>query len=162
MATSIFYDSPLGVLEIAGSERGIAAVHFVESRPAAAAAGPNGAQALLLECRRQLDAYFRGCRTAFDVPLDLNGTPFQLEVWRRLRRIPFGGTTTYGAIAAALKRPGAARAVGGANHGNPISIIIPCHRVVGGGGSLVGYGGGLWRKERLLEHERSILSQLKK
>lgn len=162
MASSVFFDSPLGVLEIAGSARGVASVAFVEKRPPGAAAAESGAPPPLLECRRQLDEYFRGVRTAFDLPLDLAGTHFQLEVWRRLSRVAFGATTTYGAIAAALKKPGAARAVGGANHRNPVSIVIPCHRVVGGGGSLVGYGGGLWRKERLLAHERSVLSRLKK
>jgi methylated-DNA-[protein]-cysteine S-methyltransferase len=162
MAGAVYFDSPLGVLEITGSERGVSSVAFVAARPAGKSAPADGAAEPLIACRRQIDEYFRGLRTAFDLPLDLGGTPFQLEVWRRLRLVPFGATTTYGAIAAAMKRPGAARAVGGANHRNPISIIIPCHRVVGGGGSLVGYGGGLWRKERLLDHERSVLSQLEK
>ncbi|MBN2206269.1 MAG: methylated-DNA--[protein]-cysteine S-methyltransferase [Candidatus Aminicenantes bacterium] len=161
MARTVYFDSPLGVLAIDGSERGVASVAFVERRPAGAAAPENGAPAPLLACRRQLDEYFRGVRTEFDLPLNLAGTPFQLEVWRRLRQVPFGATTTYGALAAAMHNFGAARAVGGANHRNPVSIVIPCHRVVGGGGSLVGYGGGLWRKERLLGHERSVLDQLK-
>jgi len=160
--TSISYDSPLGILEIAGTERGVEAVNFVERRPSAGASNSDHAPAPLVECRRQLDEYFRGRRTEFDLPLELTGTAFQKEVWRRLRLVPFGQTTSYGAIAHAMKRPKAARAVGGANHRNPISIIIPCHRVVGCGGSLVGYGGGLWRKERLLDHERTILSQILK
>lgn len=160
--TSVFFDSPLGLLEIAGTERSVEAVNFVERRPSAGASNSNHAPAPLVECRRQLDEYFRGCRTEFDLPLDLSGTPFQKEVWRRLRLVPFGETTSYGAIAHAMKRPKAARAVGGANHRNPVSIIVPCHRVVGSGGALVGYGGGLWRKERLLNHERTILSQIKK
>ena len=159
--TSIFFDSPLGLLEIAGTERGVEAVNFVERRPSVGAANSNHVPEPLLECRKQIDEYFRGRRTEFDLPLELSGTPFQKEVWRRLRLVPFGATTSYGAIAHAMKRPKAARAVGGANHRNPISIIIPCHRIVGCGGSLVGYGGGLWRKERLLDHERSVLSQLK-
>jgi methylated-DNA-[protein]-cysteine S-methyltransferase len=162
MPDTVYYDSPLGVLEIAGSARGVAAVNFVEARPGGGPSHANGAPQPLLDCRRQLDEYFRGARTTFDVLLDLEGTPFQLEVWRRLRLVPFGATTTYGAIAGAMRRPGAARAVGGANHRNPVSIIVPCHRVVGGGGSLVGYGGGLWRKARLLDHERSVLAQLGK
>jgi methylated-DNA-[protein]-cysteine S-methyltransferase len=160
--TSLFYDSPLGILEIAGTERGVEAVNFIEGRPSAGAANSNHAPAPLVECGRQLDEYFRGRRTEFDLPLELTGTAFQKEVWRRLRLVPYGETTSYGAIAQAMKRPKAARAVGGANHRNPVSIIIPCHRVVGSGGSLVGYGGGLWRKERLLDHERSVLSKLNK
>ncbi len=153
---SVFLESPIGVLEITGTERGVESVNFVERRPSAGPADSNKAPTPLLECRRQLDDYFRGRRTEFDLPLDLAGTPFQKEVWRRLRLVPFGETTSYGAIAAAMKRPGGARAVGGANHRNPISIIVPCHRVLGGGGSLVGYGGGLWRKEWLLSHERKM------
>lgn len=102
---------------------------------------------------RQLDAYFAGELTAFDVPLHLVGTPFQLRVWEELRRIPYGETRTYGELAEALGKPSASRAVGLANGKNPVSIVVPCHRVVGAGGGLTGYGGGLDRKQRLLALE---------
>lgn len=105
-------------------------------------------------CLRQLEAYFAGRLTRFDVPLDLGGTPFERRIWAALTAVPYGATTTYGKLAALLGKPSAARAVGGANHRNPVSIIVPCHRVIGASGGLTGYGGGLWRKEWLLAHER--------
>ncbi|WP_044367108.1 methylated-DNA--[protein]-cysteine S-methyltransferase [Streptomyces natalensis] len=104
----------------------------------------------------QLRAYFRGELTAFDVPLELRGTPFQRRVWASLCTIPYGETVTYGALAQRLGAPSAARAVGLANGRNPVGIIVPCHRVVGSDGSLTGYGGGLDRKRRLLEFERTV------
>ncbi|MFE7602913.1 methylated-DNA--[protein]-cysteine S-methyltransferase [Streptomyces sp. NPDC057494] len=105
------------------------------------------------EVIRQLDAYFAGELTAFDLPLNLTGTPFQLRVWEQLLRIPYGETRTYGELAEELGNPGASRAVGLANGKNPVGIIVPCHRVIGAGGSLTGYGGGLDRKQRLLAFE---------
>ena len=102
----------------------------------------------------QLAAYFAGELTTFDVPLAISGTPFQQRVWTALRAIPFGSTTTYGTLAAQLGVPRATRAVGAANGRNPISIIIPCHRLIGADGSLTGYGGGMHRKQWLLAHER--------
>ncbi|MFF5920709.1 methylated-DNA--[protein]-cysteine S-methyltransferase [Streptomyces flavochromogenes] len=105
------------------------------------------------EAIRQLDAYFACELTAFDLPLNLIGTPFQLRVWEGLLRIPYGETRTYGELAEELGNPGASRAVGLANGKNPVSIIVPCHRVIGSGGSLTGYGGGLDRKQRLLAFE---------
>ncbi|MEU6169093.1 methylated-DNA--[protein]-cysteine S-methyltransferase [Streptomyces tanashiensis] len=105
------------------------------------------------EAIRQLDAYFSGELTEFDLPLNLIGTPFQLRVWEGLLRIPYGETRTYGELAEELGNPGASRAVGLANGKNPVSIIVPCHRVIGAGGSLTGYGGGLDRKQRLLAFE---------
>lgn len=105
----------------------------------------------------QLTEYFAGQRTVFDLCVRVrSGTAFQRAVWGQLMRIPFGATTSYGAIAAQLGSPGASRAVGLANGRNPVSIIVPCHRVVGADGSLTGYGGGLERKKWLLEHERRI------
>ncbi|MEU5717634.1 methylated-DNA--[protein]-cysteine S-methyltransferase [Streptomyces sp. NPDC020403] len=106
------------------------------------------------ETVRQLDAYFAGELTEFDLPLHLHGTAFQREVWAGLRRIPYGGTRSYGELAADLGKPGASRAVGLANGKNPVGIIVPCHRVIGASGSLTGYGGGLERKRRLLAFER--------
>ena len=109
---------------------------------------------LLQECVRQLRAYFDGSLTVFDLPLNPQGTPFRRKVWAALQQIPYGETRSYGQLAASLGCSGAARAVGVANHHNPISIIIPCHRVIGADGSLTGYGGGLAMKEWLLRHER--------
>ncbi|MEU8541497.1 methylated-DNA--[protein]-cysteine S-methyltransferase [Streptomyces sp. NPDC048717] len=105
------------------------------------------------EAVRQLDAYFAGELTEFDLPLHLVGTPFQLRVWGQLRLIPYGETRTYGELAEALGNPAASRAVGLANGKNPVGIVVPCHRVIGAGGSLTGYGGGLDRKRRLLAFE---------
>jgi methylated-DNA-[protein]-cysteine S-methyltransferase len=104
----------------------------------------------------QLDAYFAGDRTVFDVRLHFDGTEFQQRVWRALLGIPFGETRTYGALAAQIGSPDAARAVGLANGHNPIGIIVPCHRVIGADGSLTGYGGGIDRKRHLLDHERAV------
>src|SRR5262249_49799561 len=106
------------------------------------------------EVMRQLDEYFAGQRTDFDVPLTFAGTPFQQRVWAALREIPYGQTVTYGQLAERIDQPSAARAVGLANGRNPIGIIVPCHRVVGATGDLTGYGGGLHRKQYLLEFER--------
>ncbi len=103
--------------------------------------------------RTQLDEYFRGERRDFDVPLHAPGTPFQMKVWNELRRIPSGTTTTYAKLAERMGQPTAVRAVARANGDNHIAILIPCHRVIGSDGTLVGYGGGLWRKQVLLELE---------
>ena len=113
----------------------------------------DGACPLLEEAARELDAYFQGRRRTFAVPLAPAGTPFQQRVWAELREIPFGATASYGEIAARIGNPRACRAVGMANHRNPIAILIPCHRVVGRSGSLVGYAGGLDIKRALLELE---------
>jgi methylated-DNA-[protein]-cysteine S-methyltransferase len=102
----------------------------------------------------QLDEYFAGTRTTFDLPLRLHGTDFQVEVWAQLRRIPYGETISYGELAQRVDRPEAARAVGAANGQNPIAIVVPCHRVIGADGSLTGFGGGLPWKRRLLDLEQ--------
>ena len=106
----------------------------------------------------ELSAYFRGERMTFDLPLDIRGTPFQRRVWAELERIPFGETVPYAEVARRIGRPGAARAVGAAVGRNPLSIVVPCHRVIGTGGALTGYGGGLDRKARLLRHERDVVA----
>lgn len=103
----------------------------------------------------QLDQYFAGERSDFDLPVALRGTPFQMRVWEALREIPYGETRSYQEIARRVDSPRAVRAVGGANGRNPVAIVIPCHRVIGADGSLTGYGGGLWRKEFLMNLERS-------
>ncbi len=112
--------------------------------------------AVLEEATRQLRAYFDGKLTGFDLPLAPHGTPFQERVWKALLDIPYGRTASYGEIAAVINEPGKARAVGAANGQNPIAIIIPCHRVIGSHGELVGYGGGLNTKRWLLELESGV------
>ena len=127
---------------------------------AAAEAGDgarNGRNALLEETARQLRAYFAGEAREFDLPLDMQGTEFQKRVWRELLKIRYGETRGYGEIAAAMGAPKAVRAVGAANGANPLPIVVPCHRVIGAGGKLVGYGGGLALKKRLLELENPTL-----
>jgi methylated-DNA-[protein]-cysteine S-methyltransferase len=156
------YGSPIGLVELRGSEAGLSGLDFVDERisgPGSEASSSSAAESLpspLAEAMAQLDEYFRGERRDFTVRLDLRGTPFQKRVWSKLLEVRFGRTTTYGALAASLGSPAAARAVGGANHRNPVSIIVPCHRVVGSDGRLTGYGGGLWRKDWLLRHESAI------
>jgi len=152
-----YYRSPIGIVEIVGTEECVTAVNFVRCRRP----GATHAHQVLRAAVSQVDEYFRGKRRLFSVPLSTAGTDFQKEVWGRLVRIPYGETATYGELARAVGRPKAGRAVGQANHRNPISIIIPCHRVIGGDGRLVGYGGGLWRKEWLLAHERKNVSRLR-
>jgi len=114
---------------------------------------------VLCETARQLDEYFAGKRKAFDLPLAFRGTAFQRAVWSALLRIPFGETSSYGRIARELDRPNAARAVGAANGRNPISIVAPCHRVIGANGALTGFAGGLAAKEALLALERGAATQ---
>ncbi len=155
--------SPLGLLFLARTARGLRFVDFLERKSlkrafaAHAEAVPDAKwEPSLLELKpvvSQLDDYFCGNLTRFDLPLDLTGTEFQLGVWRALCRIPYGETRAYGQIARALGQPGAARAVGLANNHNPVPIIVPCHRVIGADGSLAGYGGGLLRKRKLLDLE---------
>jgi methylated-DNA-[protein]-cysteine S-methyltransferase len=138
------------LIAVRASDAGLTELCFDDAAQNAAN-GPPGDIVVL--CIAQLDEYFNGKRKKFAVPLDLRGTDFQISVWRALLDVPFGSTASYGRIADAIGRPGSARAVGGANHRNPVSIIVPCHRIIGGDGNLTGYGGGLWRKEWLLRHE---------
>jgi len=158
--------SPIGLLFLAGGERGLRYLEFMDRRSlkrmieSHAQHLPDATwEASLLDLKPvvdQLEGYFTGGRTEFDLVLDPVGSDFQRAVWKALREIPHGETRSYGQIARALRQPNAARAVGLANHDNPIAIIIPCHRVVGADGSLTGYGGGLPRKRWLLEHEARI------
>ncbi|MEU7113729.1 methylated-DNA--[protein]-cysteine S-methyltransferase [Streptomyces sp. NPDC046182] len=147
-------DSPYDLLTLVAVDGELSRIHMTEQRhrPAEETFGEPDPRPFG-EAIRQLDAYFAGELTEFDLPLRLIGTPFQLRVWERLRTIPYGETRTYGELAEALGNPGASRAVGLANGKNPVSIVVPCHRVVGAGGSLTGYGGGLGRKRRLLAFE---------
>ncbi|APU14971.1 MULTISPECIES: methylated-DNA--[protein]-cysteine S-methyltransferase [Actinoalloteichus] len=153
--THTVMESPLGPMTLVAADGLLCGVYMVEHRhrPALETFGPADATSFT-ECVAQLTEYFEGRRTEFDLPTAAQGTPFQQQVWSALREIPYGETVTYGWIAERLGRPTASRAVGAANGRNPISIIVPCHRVIGAGGALTGYGGGLHRKERLLELER--------
>ena len=147
-------DSPVGSLMVAGDDDALHYLCFPNSPNAIAPRSDwHQTDAPFLEVRRQLTAYFNGELRQFDLPLFLTGTAFQKSVWRHLSTIPFGETQTYGQLAATLERPKASRAVGAANGSNPIAIILPCHRVIGGNGSLTGFGGGLPTKEYLLSHE---------
>jgi methylated-DNA-[protein]-cysteine S-methyltransferase len=148
-------ESPVGELLLAVDGAGrLTRLHFPEDRRALAArADWVREEAALEEPRRQLEAYFAGELRDFELELAPRGTPFQLQVWSALRTIPYGTTASYGEIARAVGTPTAARAVGGANNRNPIAIVVPCHRVIGAGGALTGYGGGLPRKRWLLALE---------
>lgn len=150
--------SPVGKLALVAGDGGLVAVLWENDDPrrvpCAAQARP-GDYAVLDAAADQLGAYFAGTRTAFDLPLDFRGTDFQKRVWAALLAIPYGETRSYGEIARAIGQPGASRAVGAANGRNPISIVAPCHRVVGGTGKLTGFAGGLAAKAHLLEHERA-------
>ena len=143
-----YYKSPIGWIEIIGSEEAILSLKFIDEPHHEEKTGPCVGRASV-----QVSEYFQGARRTFDLPLVLCGTDFQRSVWRHLAQIPFGQITTYQDIAKAIGKPRAVRAVGAANGRNPISIIVPCHRVIGSDGSLTGYGGEIWRKEWLLKHE---------
>jgi methylated-DNA-[protein]-cysteine S-methyltransferase len=148
-------DTPIGPLLLVGDGDGL--VYIGLPRRGVAQPAPADAKASkskLHAAARELDEYFAGTRQQFDVPLRPSGTPFQLEVWGALLTIPYGETTSYAEIARRIRRPRAVRAVGAANGANPLSIIVPCHRVIGSHGDLVGYGGGLPAKRWLLAHER--------
>jgi len=149
---SVVFDSPVGALRVVVDGAAVVAIRFTDE--SVAHSGEGSTDPLLSETRRQLDAYFAGRLRDFDLPLAPSGTDFQLRVWQRLRLVPFGATCSYGDLASRLGLPlGASRAVGLANGANPIAIVIPCHRVIGADGGLVGYAGGLHRKRILLELE---------
>ncbi len=155
--TEIEIEGDLALRLVAGPA-GIRAIRF--GRNGGPADGErNDANPLLVEAARQLRAYFDGSARDFSLPLDMIGTDFQKRVWRELLAIPYGETRSYAAVAAAIGSPRGVRAVGAANGVNPIPIVVPCHRVIGSGGRLVGYGGGLALKKRLLELERRVAQQ---
>lgn len=150
-----FYDSPVGILEIRSEDDAITRVSFFEGEKEEEKSTPATEQ-----CVEELEGYFQSRRKFFTLKLKPEGTPFQLQVWEELTKIPFGKTISYEAQAIALGNIKFIRAVGIANGQNPIAIIIPCHRVIGKDGTLVGYGGGVDRKRWLLEHEGAIRHQL--
>ncbi|GAA1174556.1 methylated-DNA--[protein]-cysteine S-methyltransferase [Ornithinimicrobium humiphilum] len=151
-------DSPVGPLTLVTDGTALVGLYFAEHRHAPGDVGRavdrQDAPAVLVETAQQLEEYFAGTRTDFDLPVAATGTDFQHRVWARLREIPYGQTRSYGQLAAELGSPGASRAVGLANGRNPVSIVVPCHRVVGSTGAITGYGGGVERKQQLLDLER--------
>jgi methylated-DNA-[protein]-cysteine S-methyltransferase len=148
--------SPVGELLLTGDGYSLHTLHLSDGRrPTVALGGQRRDDDAFAEARTQLVEYFDGDRTTFELSLAPTGTPFQLRVWDALGKIPYAATASYGEVAAAIDSPSASRAVGLANGRNPIAIVVPCHRVIGADGTLVGYGGGLDRKRRLLELEAS-------
>jgi methylated-DNA-[protein]-cysteine S-methyltransferase len=149
------YQSPIGVMEINGTEDAICSIMFVE-REEIINTIQEETPIVLKECFNQIDEYFKGKRQTFTFPLTLEGTDFQQTVWKALVNIPFGVTGTYKELALRINHEKAVRAVGHANGRNQLSIVVPCHRIIGSNGKLTGYAGGLWRKEWLLRHEGSF------
>lgn len=146
--------SPLGTLLLTATEAGLAGLEF-ETGPHLPGEAAESARAgqVLGQAQAELEEYFAGGRTRFALPLDLHGTPFQVQVWNALVEIPYGTTVSYGVLARRIGRPAAVRAVGAANGRNPVAIVVPCHRVIGANGDLTGFGGGIERKRWLLQHE---------
>jgi len=165
MVCTTFIETPLGTMLAAAGERGLCMLEYADYKlldlelkqlSAAFKAPLTPCEHPLFDAlRQQLQAYFAGDRRDFDLPIDLVGTEFQKQVWRSLLQIPYGQTTTYARQAALVGKPSAMRAVANANGRNKISIILPCHRIIGADGSLTGYGGGLWRKQKLLDLEKT-------
>jgi len=151
MATLILPHTPIGSLTLESEDGALVSLRF------GAHGASEGEDDLLRNAQEQLLAYFRGRLTAFDLPLAPHGTPFQLEVWANVRDVPFGRTASYRDLAERMDNLKAVRAVGAANGKNPLPILIPCHRIVGHGGSLTGYSGGIERKRALLVHEGALL-----
>ncbi len=153
LSSIAYYRSPIGLLEVSGIDDGITAVSFVDQARHAEARCYSSIE----DCVNQLDEYFHHSRQVFSIRVLLQGTAFQKQVWQQLLTIPFGHTVSYLDIAAAIGSPAASQAVGNANGKNPAAIIVPCHRVLGNNGKLVGYAGGVRRKEWLLRHEGAWL-----
>ena len=154
MSAVRYLDTPIGVLTLRASPTALESVHFGRAGNDMS----RGLSPVLDEAAAQLEAYFRGELTAFDLPLELHGTEFQRRCWLALATIPYGQTVSYGEQARRLGLgPAAARAVGAANGQNPLPVVLPCHRVIGADGSLTGFGGGLHVKQYLLEHEGALL-----
>lgn len=155
---TVFYSSPIGILEISGEADKLTAILFVNAwkgnkmdEKSIIFLQPQ--LPILQNCFAQLNEYFAGSRKIFELPLQFNGTPFQNTVWNKLTQIPYGQTISYLTLSKRIGNVKAIRAVGTANGNNAISIVVPCHRVIGSNGDLIGYGGDLWRKKWLLEHE---------
>ncbi|MEY4220931.1 MAG: putative methylated-DNA-protein-cysteine methyltransferase [Actinomycetota bacterium] len=155
--------APIGDVTVVASDLGVRYVMFAEDAHPKPLSNldihVNPQHPVVKYTLDQLREYFDGARIAFDVPLDLHGTEFQVATWKSLAEIPFGKTISYGEQAASIGRPKAVRAVGGANGRNPVAIVLPCHRVIGANGSLTGFGGGIAVKQWLLQHERNLIAR---
>lgn len=149
------YDSPIGIIEIIGSSEAVCSIMFTEL-PHIINFPKDSTPKILLDCLKQLDEYFKGQRFTFTFPYSVEGTNFQKQVWQALTKIGYAEIGTYKTIALSINNEKAIRAVGNANGKNKLSIVIPCHRIIGSNGTLTGYAGGLWRKEWLLQHEKSF------
>lgn len=149
------YQSPIGIIEIIGANAAISSILFSEKDSMENLLQAETPQ-VLIDCYNQLDEYFKGDRQIFTFPYQFEGTGFQKTVWSALEKIPYAKTESYKGIAVSIGNEKAIRAVGTANGKNKLSIVIPCHRIIGTSGKLTGYAGGLWRKEWLLNHEKSI------
>jgi O-6-methylguanine DNA methyltransferase len=147
-----YYQSPIGLVEVGGISTSITSVRFVEKQRHRFESHP-----IVAKGKRQLSEYFDGSRRKFELNISLVGTEFQEQVWHQLLKVPYGHLASYQDIAKAIGRPKATRAVGAANGQNSVAIIVPCHRIIGSNGKLIGYGSGLWRKEWLLKHEGCLL-----
>jgi len=157
------FTTPLGPVLATANDRGINGIYFVGQRYEIEIEREwreEGDDPVLTECARQLGEYFEGKRREFDLPLDSAGSDFQQRVWREIARIPFGKTISYAELARRAGAAGSARAAGAATGHNPLSVVVPCHRVVGSDGSLTGYAGGIERKTRLLEIEGALAGTL--
>jgi methylated-DNA-[protein]-cysteine S-methyltransferase len=156
------YESPIQTLRLVCDGRSLTGLYMMSEKHLFVSQSDwveDDAVAPFAEAKEQLSAYFAGTLTEFDLPLQMQGTPFAQSVWEALKTIPYGTTMSYGALAQQLRQPKASRAVGLANGRNPISIIVPCHRVIGANGKLTGYGGGVERKQWLLNHEWAVLQR---
>jgi methylated-DNA-[protein]-cysteine S-methyltransferase len=146
-----YYNSDIGLIKLTATDKGLVSLDFIEERKR-----KSSNSEIIDDYIIQLDEYFKGIRKQFSIKLILNGTEFQKDVWKEVGKIKYGKTKSYEDIAISINRDKACRAVGNANNKNSIPIIIPCHRVIGKNGALVGYGSGLWRKKWLLDHERKF------
>ncbi len=155
-----YLDSDIGILEITATGKGISSVYFAKENLKHQAQKPVTPNLHTDQCKQQLSEYLNNKRQKFDLPLEQKGTDFQCQVWQALLTIPYGQVASYSDIAHHINNPKAVRAVGAANGKNPISIIVPCHRVIGANGTLTGYAGGLERKQWLLQHESKDMFKL--
>lgn len=157
-----FYKSPIGLIRITSNDKNVTTLYFVDDEQEFEQnVSKKDTPQILAGCLDQIDEYFKGKRLDFSLKLELEGTEFQKKVWNELLNISFGKTCSYLDIARKIGKINGTRAVGSANGKNPISIIVPCHRVIGSNKKLTGYGGGVWRKKWLLEHEQKVLWNLK-
>ena len=152
-----YYKSPIGVIKLEGNNEGVSFVDFIDEN-IEVEENPKDLPFALMDAINQLDEYFNGNLKEFNIKLlHKKGTEFQKSAWKALEKIPYGSTASYKDVAISINNPKAVRAVGGANNKNPHSLFVPWHRVIGANGSLVGFGGGLWRKEWLLKFEKENL-----